>query len=45
MSIQTVFNREEIKFLISEEQKDTILGSLKGLFVPDNYGESNIYSL
>lgn len=45
MSIQTVFNREEIKFLISKEKKDIILESLEGLFVPDDYGESTIYSL
>ncbi|MCM1468250.1 MAG: polyphosphate polymerase domain-containing protein [Alistipes sp.] len=42
---QTVFQRYEIKYLISRKQKEKILRAMKPYMQPDNYGHSTIRNI
>ncbi|MCR4782123.1 MAG: polyphosphate polymerase domain-containing protein [Lachnospiraceae bacterium] len=45
MKVQTIFKREEIKFLITDSKRKELMKKLEEIFVPDAYGVSTIYSL
>lgn len=46
MAFRTVFERVELKYIISREQKNMLLGEMEGYMSADSYGRSvirNIY--
>ena len=45
MTIQNVFERYEIKYLITEEQKEKILAAMHPYMELDQYGRSHILNL
>lgn len=45
MAFQTVFRRYELKYLITEEQKNEILDRIDSHIIPDEYGESTIRNI
>lgn len=45
MDYQTVFQRYELKYILTTAQKNTLLKKMEGHLVPDPYGESTVRSL
>lgn len=45
MQVQTVFQRYELKYMLTKEQKDRMLEQMQDRLVPDPYGDSTVRSL
>ena len=45
MGYQTVFKRYELKYIISKDQKERILGVMSPYMVPDKYGRSTVRNI
>ena len=45
MGIQTVFMRYELKYLLSPQQKQRVLGAMEDFMEPDRYGRTTIRNL
>ena len=44
MSYQDVFERKEVKYVLTADQRETMVGALCGRMAPDAYGTTNIVS-
>ena len=45
MAVQNVFSRREVKYLITEKQRELMLAAMQGRMQPDEYGKSTICSI
>ena len=45
MAVQTVFQRYEMKYLLTPEQKETVLRAMQPYMEPDRYGRTCIRNL
>lgn len=45
MAVQTVFKRYELKYLLTQEQKDAVLSAIAPYMKPDAYGRTTIRNL
>ena len=45
MKVQTVFERTEIKYIITLKQREELLKLISSYIKPDEYGESTVCSL
>ena len=45
MKVQTIFERTEIKYIITLKQREALLKLISSYIKPDEYGESTVCSL
>ena len=45
MAIQTVFQRYEMKYLLTPDQKEAVLRAMQPYMEPDRYGRTSIRNL
>ena len=45
MKVQTIFERTEIKYIITLKQREALLRLIESCIKPDEYGESTVCSL
>ena len=45
MAFQTIFKRYEIKYMLTTEQKQKLLGIMEPYMAPDKYGRSSIRNI
>lgn len=45
MDIQTTFKRYEIKYILTKQQKDELIGLLEEYMIPDTFGETTIRNI